>query len=475
MIMTLHASLIENSSDDQINSQTKVNLRLKNGILIHAHIHMHLFSHPIFPVILTMAEFKSESNASENIVLLFLICCPVNQPTIDVMLEARKVKDRIDMGNNRFTAIIETAVSIDDIPRLLNKHRPHILHFSGHGGSNGPVVVGKDGLDNTLSVNQLMNFLRSQRDRIRLIYVNACYSQAYAMDLGKLIDFVIVNEGPVDDTNAINFAVAFYGALSFERTVTEAYNQGVAIIADSQCVTKYFIRVGANQTPLMLFEGNHAPRYNEDVILSRIKTMMSLGGKIRVEWFMQQIGCFTWNYANSHYYHTTESNGEVEVALSSDTFNAVMTVSQATNMDGRKALCDAVELQFGSRARRVGDDTGRNFLHYATMNNCLPLLHLFQGQADFNSIRDKGDSDYKTPLHLAVTCGYVGMIAALLAAGADTSRKDLKDLTALDTALLSGRVDVIFLFRHTFEFKILLDKFAAVPSLVDPAMYEMVV
>jgi len=38
MIMTLHASLIENSSNDQINSQTKVNLRLKNGRLpvIHA-------------------------------------------------------------------------------------------------------------------------------------------------------------------------------------------------------------------------------------------------------------------------------------------------------------------------------------------------------------------------------------------------------------------------------------------------------
>jgi len=36
MIMTLHASLIENSSNHQINSQTKVNLRLKNGRLIHA-------------------------------------------------------------------------------------------------------------------------------------------------------------------------------------------------------------------------------------------------------------------------------------------------------------------------------------------------------------------------------------------------------------------------------------------------------
>ena len=36
MIMALHASLIENSSDDQINSQMKVNLRLKNGMLIHA-------------------------------------------------------------------------------------------------------------------------------------------------------------------------------------------------------------------------------------------------------------------------------------------------------------------------------------------------------------------------------------------------------------------------------------------------------
>jgi hypothetical protein len=36
MIMTINASLIENSSNDQINSQTKVNLRLKNGILVHA-------------------------------------------------------------------------------------------------------------------------------------------------------------------------------------------------------------------------------------------------------------------------------------------------------------------------------------------------------------------------------------------------------------------------------------------------------
>jgi hypothetical protein len=36
MVMTLHASLIENSSNDQINSneKTKVNLRLKNGMPI---------------------------------------------------------------------------------------------------------------------------------------------------------------------------------------------------------------------------------------------------------------------------------------------------------------------------------------------------------------------------------------------------------------------------------------------------------
>ena len=76
MIMTLHASLIKNSSNDQINSQTKVNLRLKNGRLIHAR-----FLIGGFKVIITYVKQFQMST--------FLILCfqlgSVNRPEIDTV------------------------------------------------------------------------------------------------------------------------------------------------------------------------------------------------------------------------------------------------------------------------------------------------------------------------------------------------------------------------------------------------------
>jgi hypothetical protein len=61
---------------------------------------------------------------------------------------------------------------------------------------------------------------------IRIVVLNACYSDVQARAIASVIDCVIGMSDAIGDEDAIAFSAAFYRALGFGRSVQTAFDLG---------------------------------------------------------------------------------------------------------------------------------------------------------------------------------------------------------------------------------------------------------
>jgi hypothetical protein len=133
------------------------------------------------------------------------------------------------------------AVQWDQMQKLLSRARSRIvLHFSGHGGSEGLYMINGARTAVAIKIPELVRLVTAFKDNIALIVLNACYTAELAEELTKVIDVVVGMEKRVRDVAAILFSRMFYDALivqgasvasAFEaadRTVTGEYGHDVA-------------------------------------------------------------------------------------------------------------------------------------------------------------------------------------------------------------------------------------------------------
>lgn len=116
-----------------------------------------------------------------------------------------------------------------DLQELLLRHQPHIVHFSGHGSSAGQLLLEDDrGRDFAVppdAPSRLFAILRD-RDRVRCVVLNACYSEPQAQAIAAHIDCVIGMPDAIGDAASLNFAASFYQALAYGRDVQTAFDLG---------------------------------------------------------------------------------------------------------------------------------------------------------------------------------------------------------------------------------------------------------
>lgn len=166
----------------------------------------------------------------EPIKILFLAANPTDISRIRVDKELRDVEERISIGSHRdqFDLIPSTAVRPCDLRRGLLKHKPHILHFSGHGSTTAGIVLeDDDGKTRVVSAEDLAELLGILKDNLRVVVLNACYSALQASGITKAIDCAIGMNDKIGDRSAITFSAGFYESLAFGRSVDEAFRLAV--------------------------------------------------------------------------------------------------------------------------------------------------------------------------------------------------------------------------------------------------------
>ena len=126
------------------------------------------------------------------------------------------------------------AATYDDMLRGLNDVRPHVVHFSGHGG-NGGIFFDNGSVDAPAGVvmnfDRLGKFLSATDQPPRLLVLNACDTLDGAEILLDFVPVVVAMSESITDIAAAMFATKFYSAIGSAQSVESALNQGRAILS----------------------------------------------------------------------------------------------------------------------------------------------------------------------------------------------------------------------------------------------------
>lgn len=165
--------------------------------------------------------------------ILWLAANPLSTARLALDEEAREVTEKLRLARDRevFELITRWAVRPTDLLQQLNEHRPHVVHFSGHGDSTGMIALSAgEGTSRPVTTAALAELFRIMKDEVRLVVLNACYSDIQAQAIAQHVDHVVGMRQPINDRSAMIFAAAFYSALGFGRSVREAFEQGTTAL-----------------------------------------------------------------------------------------------------------------------------------------------------------------------------------------------------------------------------------------------------
>ena len=166
-------------------------------------------------------------NKKPKIRVLFLAANPDSATRLELGREFNKIRDAIARAQFRAAFQLippEFNAQIETISAALISYRPHVVHFAGHGSqSQGLVLEDRNHRTILTEKAELTALLKQLRRDIRLVFLNACYTEEQAQMLKKIFDYTIGSDGLIEDRCAAEFARAFYRHLAEGATVREAF------------------------------------------------------------------------------------------------------------------------------------------------------------------------------------------------------------------------------------------------------------
>jgi hypothetical protein len=104
------------------------------------------------------------------------------------------------------------------------RHKPHVVHFSGHGDAGAIELTRADGSSHLVPPETLADIFRVLKDNVHVVLLNACDSAPQAEAIVGVIDCAVGMSDEIEDREATAFAAAFYEALSYGRSVQDAFD-----------------------------------------------------------------------------------------------------------------------------------------------------------------------------------------------------------------------------------------------------------
>ena len=194
--------------------------------------------------------------------ILFLAANPLGTNRLALDREARAIQAELDRSGfrDRFELVTRWAAEPLDLLRELRRLKPTVVHFSGHGApgpgtagdhrpSSGPhrdvvgdpghngseprhglCFQGPDGRPQLVSTEALEETFGAAGTSVKMVVLNACYSEAQAKALLPHVDCVVGMSGSIHDDAARSFAIGL-GRLGERESVAAACEEGCAAIS----------------------------------------------------------------------------------------------------------------------------------------------------------------------------------------------------------------------------------------------------
>ena len=219
--------------------------------------------------------------------ILFLAANPSDTDRLALDREARAIQVELERSGFRdcFELVTRWAAEPLDLLRELRKLKPTVVHVSGHSTASavveprpepalrrdiireprdrdsgeprhGLIFAGSDGRARLVSTAALKATFDAAGSSVKLIVLDACYSEVQAKALLDHADCVVGMAGSIHEDAARSFAIGFYGGLGERESVAAAYQQGCAAIgleglSDAER-PQLKVRTGVDATRLVL-------------------------------------------------------------------------------------------------------------------------------------------------------------------------------------------------------------------------------
>ena len=165
---------------------------------------------------------------SSKITVLFMAAAPDDKIYVNVVKEGTEIQQTLDGQRDKFQFFHILGITKDHFLDDLERYRPNILHFSGHGTESSSLVF-QDG--DELSSEQLEKTFQSLPFKISVVFLNACYSKHQARSISKYVDYIIGMKKAVSDEAAIIFSSKFYKSLLKNINYKEAYSDAITYLS----------------------------------------------------------------------------------------------------------------------------------------------------------------------------------------------------------------------------------------------------
>ena len=205
------------------------------------------------------SNIQPESTMKKQI--LFLAANPVGTTSLALDEECREITQIIRAAQHRdsLELISHWSVRPEDLLQYLNQHRPHIVHFSGHGISTEEIILlDKNRNPKAVSAAAIKQLFTTLKDNVRVVVLNACYSRSQAEAIVEVVDCAIGMRKAIGDNAAITFAAAFYQAVGFGRSIESAFQSGkTALMLEGipeENTPELLCRKGIDPNDVVLFE-----------------------------------------------------------------------------------------------------------------------------------------------------------------------------------------------------------------------------
>lgn len=174
----------------------------------------------------------SDMSNSNRRKILFIAANPTDASRIQTDLEHRIIRAEIGRGSHRDVFEFlppQLAVTITELLRAMNA-RPNIVHFSGHGDTDGIRITKDDNRSQVLTADILERLFKPLAEFTEVVILNSCYSATQAESISNLGMYVVGNNLPVGDVAAISFAKGLYNGLSEGKSLEAAVNDALIVV-----------------------------------------------------------------------------------------------------------------------------------------------------------------------------------------------------------------------------------------------------
>jgi CHAT domain len=165
-------------------------------------------------------------DAQKPIVILLVLADPRNEKRLALLDELQRLTESLAATEFRDTFQVRLLANArpDNFAVSLSRMRPTIIHFSGHGSSNGLTFSDPSGRSVNVVPDRLASLLTlARRDGLKAVVMNACYTADQARVISTAVQDVVVMDGELSDAAAIQFSAEFYAQLGNGRSFREAF------------------------------------------------------------------------------------------------------------------------------------------------------------------------------------------------------------------------------------------------------------